>query len=109
MLSQSYDLFNGQINCYMEIYTFDLSLNMSYIIIYIIIVSLIDIFGKYLFYIIIIINFEIILLLLLLFIYLFIYFYCYYYYYYFTNRKEMFYLTTHSTHFIYGYMASDIW
>ena len=27
------------------------------------------------------------------------------------NLKEgkMFYLTTHSTHFIYGYMASDIW
>ena len=25
------------------------------------------------------------------------------------HRKEMFYLTTHSTHFIYGYMASDIW
>ena len=24
-------------------------------------------------------------------------------------RKEMFYLTTHSTCFIYGYMASDIW
>ena len=24
------------------------------------------------------------------------------------SRKEMFYLTTHSTHFIYGYMASDI-
>ena len=24
------------------------------------------------------------------------------------NGKEMFYLTTHSTHFIYGYMASDI-
>ena len=24
-------------------------------------------------------------------------------------RKEMFSLTTHSTHFIYGYMASDIW
>ena len=24
-------------------------------------------------------------------------------------RKEKFYLTTHSTHFIYGYMASDIW
>ena len=24
-------------------------------------------------------------------------------------RKEMFYLTMHSTHFIYGYMASDIW
>ena len=23
--------------------------------------------------------------------------------------KEMFYLTTHSTYFIYGYMASDIW
>ena len=23
--------------------------------------------------------------------------------------KEMFYLTTHSIHFIYGYMASDIW
>ena len=26
-----------------------------------------------------------------------------------TGRKEIFYLTTHSTHFIYGYMASDIW
>ena len=25
------------------------------------------------------------------------------------RRKEMFYLTTHSTQFIYGYMASDIW
>ena len=25
------------------------------------------------------------------------------------ERKEMFYLTTHSTHFIYGYMASDMW
>ena len=25
------------------------------------------------------------------------------------ERKEMFHLTTHSTHFIYGYMASDIW
>ena len=25
------------------------------------------------------------------------------------GRKEMFYLTTHSTHFIYGYMESDIW
>ena len=25
------------------------------------------------------------------------------------GRKEMFYLTTHSTHYIYGYMASDIW
>ena len=25
------------------------------------------------------------------------------------ERKEVFYLTTHSTHFIYGYMASDIW
>ena len=25
------------------------------------------------------------------------------------SRKEMFYLTTHSTHFSYGYMASDIW
>ena len=25
------------------------------------------------------------------------------------GRKEMFYLTTHSAHFIYGYMASDIW
>ena len=24
-------------------------------------------------------------------------------------RKKMFYLTTHSTHLIYGYMASDIW
>ena len=26
-----------------------------------------------------------------------------------SGRKEMFYLTTHSTHFMYGYMASDIW
>ena len=25
------------------------------------------------------------------------------------RRKEMFYLTTHSTQFIYGYMASYIW
>ena len=25
------------------------------------------------------------------------------------GRQEMFYLTTHSTHFIYGYMVSDIW
>ena len=25
------------------------------------------------------------------------------------GRNEMFYLMTHSTHFIYGYMASDIW
>ena len=25
------------------------------------------------------------------------------------ERKKMFYLTTHSTNFIYGYMASDIW
>ena len=25
------------------------------------------------------------------------------------GRKNMFYLTTHSTHFIYGYVASDIW
>ena len=25
------------------------------------------------------------------------------------GRKEMFYFTMHSTHFIYGYMASDIW
>ena len=24
-------------------------------------------------------------------------------------KEEMFYLTTHSTHFIYGYMTSDIW
>ena len=27
----------------------------------------------------------------------------------FEGRKEMFYLTTHSTHLFYGYMASDIW
>ena len=27
----------------------------------------------------------------------------------FVREREMFYLTTHSTHFIYGYMASDIW
>ena len=26
-----------------------------------------------------------------------------------SGRKEMFYLTTHSKHFIYGHMASDIW
>ena len=25
------------------------------------------------------------------------------------REREMFYLTTHSTHFIYAYMASDIW
>ena len=25
------------------------------------------------------------------------------------REREMFYLTTHSKHFIYGYMASDIW
>ena len=25
------------------------------------------------------------------------------------GRKEMLYLTTHSTHFIYGYISSDIW
>ena len=25
------------------------------------------------------------------------------------RERELFYLTTHSTHFIYGYMASDIW
>ena len=25
------------------------------------------------------------------------------------REREMFYLTTHSTHFIYGYMASEIW
>ena len=28
---------------------------------------------------------------------------------YLEREREMFYLTTHSTHFIYGYMASDIW
>ena len=28
---------------------------------------------------------------------------------YMDGRKEMFYITTHSTHFIYGYMATDIW
>ena len=25
------------------------------------------------------------------------------------KKEEMFYLTMHSTHYIYGYMASDIW
>ena len=25
------------------------------------------------------------------------------------GKEEMFYLTTHATHFIYGYMASDLW
>ena len=29
--------------------------------------------------------------------------------YYIYGRKEMFDLTMHSTHFIYGYMASEIW
>ena len=33
---------------------------------------------------------------------------CWKYWYMYQGRKEMFYLTTHSTHFIYGYMASDI-
>ena len=28
---------------------------------------------------------------------------------YFEGRQDIFYLKTHSTHFIYGYMASDIW
>ena len=28
---------------------------------------------------------------------------------YISREREMIYLTTHSTHFIYGYMASDIW
>ena len=28
---------------------------------------------------------------------------------YYKGRKEMFYFMTHSTHFIYGYMVSDIW
>ena len=28
---------------------------------------------------------------------------------YMEGGKEMFYLTMHSTHFIYAYMASDIW
>ena len=31
------------------------------------------------------------------------------YYGYMEGRKEMFYLMMHSTHFIYGYMVSDIW
>ena len=26
-----------------------------------------------------------------------------------TKGKEMLYLMTHSTHFIYGYMVSDVW
>ena len=32
-----------------------------------------------------------------------------YWLYWVEGRMEMCYLTTHSTHFIYGYMASDIW
>ena len=28
---------------------------------------------------------------------------------YLSMEEELFYLTTHSTHFIYGYMASAIW
>ena len=39
--------------------------------------------------------------------------YCYYFYWdevwFVVREREMFYLTTHSTHFIYGYMASGIW
>ena len=40
--------------------------------------------------------------------------YFFFYYYLICNsirdrEREMFYLTTHSTHFIYGYMASDMW
>ena len=31
------------------------------------------------------------------------------YFWYLKRERGMFYLTTHSTHFIYGYMASDIW
>ena len=34
-----------------------------------------------------------------------VFFYCWF----FWGEREMFYLMTHSTHFIYGYMASDIW
>ena len=33
----------------------------------------------------------------------------YIYIYIYMREREMFYLTMHSTHFIYGYMASDIW
>ena len=36
--------------------------------------------------------------------YIHVLFYCFW----FSFGREMFYLTTHSTHFIYGYMASDI-
>ena len=48
---------------------------------------------------------------LLLFIYSFIYAFIYFKKYLtaLKREREMFYLTTHSTHFIYGYMASDIW
>ena len=34
---------------------------------------------------------------------------CYHRIFVMNGRKEIFYLTTHSTHFIYCYMASDIW
>ena len=44
-----------------------------------------------------------------LYIYIFIYIYIYIYRERERGRKEMFYLTMQSTHFIYGYMASDIW
>ena len=36
------------------------------------------------------------------------YYHCHYLFIYLRER-EIFYLTMHSTHFIYGYMASDIW
>ena len=61
ILSQSSDLLNGQINYYLKMYTFDLSLNLPYI-------TGTDWVG----------------------------------------RKDVLYLTMHSTHFMYGYIASDM-
>ena len=37
------------------------------------------------------------------------FFFCFSYWLLYLGEREMFYLTTHSTHFIYGYMTSDIW
>ena len=33
----------------------------------------------------------------------------FFFFFFLRGRKEMFYLTMHSTHFIYGYMASHVW
>ena len=44
-----------------------------------------------------------------IYIYLYIYPYIHIYIHAREREREMFYLTTHSTHFMFGYMASNIW